>query len=149
MTPVLYILMRTDLPSMNAGKAMAQASHASNAFVKMAEGDPHPERASLTKAWAEETKQGFGTVLVLGCNGEQMKRIVADARTNILIAGLVLDPTYPYRVSGEIANIIDPENVYDNTKEVTLVRAEHTCGFVFGDKDGLAGSVVAELRLHP
>ena len=30
---VLYILMRQDLPSMNAGKAMAQASHASNAFI--------------------------------------------------------------------------------------------------------------------
>ena len=33
MTPVLYILMRTDMNSMNPGKAMAQASHASNAFI--------------------------------------------------------------------------------------------------------------------
>ena len=31
--PVLYILMRKDLKSMNPGKAMAQASHAANAFV--------------------------------------------------------------------------------------------------------------------
>ena len=30
---VLYILMRTDMDSLNPGKAMAQASHASNAFV--------------------------------------------------------------------------------------------------------------------
>ena len=37
MTPVLYILMRTDMDSMNPGKAMAQASHASNAFVSNAE----------------------------------------------------------------------------------------------------------------
>ena len=33
MTAVLYILMRNDLNSLNSGKAMAQASHASNAFV--------------------------------------------------------------------------------------------------------------------
>ena len=35
MTPVLYILMRTDMTSLNAGKAMAQASHATNAFIPM------------------------------------------------------------------------------------------------------------------
>ena len=28
--PYLYILMRTDLPSLNPGKAMAQAAHAAN-----------------------------------------------------------------------------------------------------------------------
>ena len=149
MTPVLYILMRTDLPSMNAGKAMAQASHASNAFIDMAKDDIHQERLVLTKAWENETAQGFGTVLVLGCNGEQMRRIVADARSKFLIAGMVTDPSYPYRVSGEVANIIYPNGGYDNTKEVTLVRNEQTCAFVFGDKDGLAGTVVAELRLHP
>ena len=33
MTPLLYILMRNDMDSMNPGKAMAQASHASNQFV--------------------------------------------------------------------------------------------------------------------
>ena len=37
MTPVLYILMRTDLNSMNPGKAMAQASHAGSAFANNAE----------------------------------------------------------------------------------------------------------------
>jgi hypothetical protein len=29
----LYILMRNDLASMNVGRCMAQASHASNAFI--------------------------------------------------------------------------------------------------------------------
>lgn len=141
--------MRTDLPSMNAGKAMAQASHASNAFVDMAKDDIHDERAALTKAWQNETPQGFGTVLVLGCNGEQMSRIVLEARAKFLIAGTVVDPSYPYRVTGEVANLIHPHGAYDNSKEVTLFRNEKTCGFVFGDKDGLAGNVVAELRLHP
>lgn len=31
---VLYILMRADLSNMNAGRAMAQASHASNQFIE-------------------------------------------------------------------------------------------------------------------
>ena len=40
--PVLYIIMRNDLDSMNPGKAMAQASHASNAFVtKIDKEDPY------------------------------------------------------------------------------------------------------------
>ena len=33
MKNILYIFMRNDLPSMNAGKAMAQASHASSQLV--------------------------------------------------------------------------------------------------------------------
>ena len=33
MKNILYIFMRNDLPSMNVGKAMAQASHASSQLV--------------------------------------------------------------------------------------------------------------------
>ena len=42
--PVLYILMRNDMKSMNPGKAMAQASHASNAFVNTASDSDNAER---------------------------------------------------------------------------------------------------------
>ena len=38
MNPILYILMRTDMTSLNAGKAMAQASHATNAFIQESDG---------------------------------------------------------------------------------------------------------------
>ena len=31
--PVLYILMRSDMVSLNPGKAMAQAAHAANCFT--------------------------------------------------------------------------------------------------------------------
>jgi len=149
--------MRTDLPSMNAGKAMAQASHASNAFVKMAEGDLHEIRAQMTEQWKTETSQGFGTVLVLAATQKEIEDAVEAARLNMLIAGQVTDPTYPYRVDNiEIANLIPtsvdtaPRSVPLDTKTpVTLYRREVTCGFIFGDKDDYAGEVVKHLKLHP
>ena len=61
MTPVLYILMRNDLPSMNAGKAMAQASHASNAMVHNSDCDAFK---GMVKEWQGETPQGFGTLVL-------------------------------------------------------------------------------------
>lgn len=158
MNPVLYILMRTDLATMNAGKAMAQASHASNAFVKMAEGDLHEKRSELTDQWKKETPQGFGTVLVLAATGSEIDTAVEAARVNMFIAGKVMDPTYPYRVdSGEIANLIPtsldtvprPE-IIDPKAPVTLYRNEMTCGFIFGDKEELdALRIVSHLKLHP
>ena len=67
---VLYILMRTDMDSMNPGKAMAQASHASNAFVFRF------GKENLVKQWQGETQQGFGTVLVLDVPGVQINDVV-------------------------------------------------------------------------
>ena len=55
----LYILMRNDLDSMKAGRAAAQASHASNAFIhKFGKNEE-------VKEWANQTPQGFGTAIVL------------------------------------------------------------------------------------
>jgi peptidyl-tRNA hydrolase len=150
MTPVLYILMRTDLPSMNAGKAMAQASHASNAFIHQSAlfkaSDP-----VMVKQWYNETKQGFGTVLVLAANGGQINSIIEKAKeTEGVIAGKVIDPTYPYQVTGEIANLINKDTpIYKGDGMFTLYREEVTCAYLFGDKDGAAGGLVAELKLHP
>ncbi len=149
--PVLYILMRTDLPSMNAGKAMAQASHASNAFLHDAKTNwkLFQEETEMVELWQKETAQGFGTVLTLAATLEQIQETMRNCGLNLVIHGLVLDPSYPYRVMGEIANVIYPQGGYDNTKEVTLVRPEITCAYVFGDKDGIAGGKVSGLKLHP
>jgi peptidyl-tRNA hydrolase len=146
MTPVLYILMRTDLPSMNAGKGMAQASHASNAFIH--QGSTHQKAA--IKEWQKETAQGFGTVLVLGATGPQVNELTAKARTLGFAADIVIDPTYPYRVTGEVASLISPNEIFENTKEYTLVRKETTCGYVFGYKEEIdASGLLKDLKLHP
>ena len=74
MEPILYILMRNDMTSMNPGKAMAQASHASNQFVATLPRDAR----DIYNEWLQ--CEGFGTVL---------------ARSLDLVSGVVHDPTYP------------------------------------------------------
>lgn len=131
MTPVLYILMRTDLDSMNPGKAMAQASHASNAFVHLAEVGGWAED-ELYQTWTDQTRQGFGTVLVLGVNEAQMKTAVDIAYSLNYVSDIVNDPTYPLR-DGDCTHFIPLD----------------TCGFVFGNKDdSVLQSILGNFELH-
>jgi len=141
--PVLYILMRNDLASMNAGKGMAQASHASNAFLKhlndtvfdLLEDDDviGHEIERLANIWQLETNQGFGTVLVLGVDETQMRTAVNIAQKLDYVAGVVHDPTYPL-VDGDVCHFLRLD----------------TCAYIFGDKnDPVLSAIVARFSLHP
>lgn len=135
--PVLYILMRNDLASMNPGKAMAQASHASNAFVKHVEsledGCPEAQCICMSYAWKNETPQGFGTVLVLGLNEDQMNSVVKVAQTLNFVSGVINDPSYP---------LVDGDTVHFMNLD--------TCGYVFGDKnDPVLVAILQNFNLHP
>lgn len=123
--PILYILARNDLASMNPGKLAAQASHASNAFVhhfhafaqeqnSKAKTPLFEECSKAFYNWEHSTSQGFGTVIVLE---GKMREINLSVKTLInmnYIAGIIHDPTYP---------ILDGEVVH----HVPL----DTCGYVF------------------
>ena len=93
MTPFLYILMRTDLASMNAGKAVAQGAHAANVFQTRIQEGSDDGLKSILREWQEDRM--FGTTITLGVNEAQMTRIV-DYQQNFMaargtsIAGLVL-----------------------------------------------------------
>ena len=134
MTPVLYILMRTDMDSMNPGKAMAQASHASNAFVSNAEPGYNVDE-ELFNAWQESTTQGFGTVLVLGVNEAQMRTAVEVAESfgvDKFPGDIIHDPTYPLQ-DGDTTHFIPVD----------------TCGYIFGDKDDpVLQSIIGNFELH-
>ena len=140
--PVLYILMRNDMDSMNAGKGMAQASHASNAFVNRIVDDQaniNDETIALNNVetlyneWADETSQGFGTVLVLAVNEASMNTAVEVAESLGFMSGVVHDPTYPIR-DGEVCHFIPID----------------TCAYVFGDKnDPKLKWVLDNFPLHP
>jgi peptidyl-tRNA hydrolase len=146
----LYILMRTDLQSMNAGKGMAQAAHASNQFVHL-----NPKENSV-KLWQRQTQWGFGTTIVLGATKDQLTESFMIAKhCQGVLTGLVVDPTYPYIVSKEVFDLL-PESVHTSTPvvkddgSVFLCRKEVTCGYVFlstdcPDKDRILG----KLKLHP
>jgi len=120
MTAVLYLIMRNDLSSMNAGKLAAQASHGSNAFVHhfhayMQDANAKPvSRVSLSDVeatnkafyeWENATSQGFGTVLVLEAKMKDVYPVIDLFAKNDHIAGIIHDPTYPI-VDGEIVHHI-------------------------------------------
>jgi len=146
----LYILMRNDLPSMNAGKAMAQAAHAAN---------------HLTAEWPDSLgvkeysnrDNPFGTAIVLSVNKatliDRIKR--AQMRMGTVPFGPVWDTTYPFDTTTEIAALIPkktltaPTLVKDNGRAVCF-RKEITCGYVFvaaGSTDAM--ELVGDLPLHP
>lgn len=153
--PVLYILMRNDLASMNAGKGMAQASHASNAFVRhMNREETSDEQKKLFVKWELETEQGFGTVLVLGVNETQMRTAVDIAEKLDYVAGVVHDPTYPILVPLELGMTLaemDNHSVFEVGEKANYVTIPlDTCAYIFGDKnDPVLGAMVGCFPLHP
>ncbi len=136
--PLLYILIRTDLESMNPGKAVSQGVHSGHQFVheveKMRDGiddvsiqgtqeDEFPEEYKNIKMydyWATRTGNGFGTTICLGVDEDMLHRIVEAGETMGLFAGVTHDPSYPLR-DGDVTHFIPLD----------------TCGFIFGDKDKL------------
>jgi peptidyl-tRNA hydrolase len=109
--PVLYILLRNDIDSMNPGKLAAQASHASNAFVynvnkwrdwphSMASGEaekttPTGPNISGFLEWQKTTPQGFGTVLTLEGKMSDICDTVNIFSSLGYFAEIIHDPTYP------------------------------------------------------
>lgn len=130
--PRLYVLMRTDMESMNAGKAMAQSAHAANMFQTLC-GD-ESRGLGAYNAWFTQTSQGFGTTIVLAVSSEsELFTQIQRAKDLHLMAGIVHDPTYPVR-DGAVTHLI-PVN---------------TCGFVFVPEPELAArTFLGELNLHP
>jgi len=105
----LYILMRTDLASMNPGKGMAQAAHAANAMIHDWQGDEDVDN------WQAQTSQGFGTTITLAVPTEgALVDMVAIADALGYPAALVHDPSYPVR-DGEVTHLLPID----------------TCGYVF------------------
>jgi peptidyl-tRNA hydrolase len=144
---ILYILMRNDLPSLNAGKAMAQASHASNAFIKSF------GNAKSVKPWINETPQGFGTVIVLSANEKQVNEIIQNSENANVLSELIVDPTYPYIVNNEVAALIDAKHhtvapIVKTDGTVVLHRKEITCAYVYGSKEDCK-KILGHLPLHP
>ena len=129
----LYILMRNDLPSMNNGKAMAQAAHAANDFVYRF-GEVLP---AVTEDWMSKDYP-FGTTIVLAVDQYVLNdRIKSAAAKSGVPCGFVWDQTYPYTVANkELADLIDIRHhtapyVVKENGSVIMFRNEVTCGYIF------------------
>lgn len=133
--PVLYILMRTDLASMNPGKGMAQACHAANFFAFRAFNSQYESVKELYNEWCTSTPQSFGTTIVLDAGNivaihEILEKIRLVDKT--VPTGIVFDPTYPL-VDGSTVHLLPIE----------------TCAFVFIDKNNTDVKFLLDtLKLH-
>lgn len=145
---VLYALMRTDLPSLGAGKAIAHAAHIGNQFTwrevvepMMAGQEPNPDIIEWHKL-----ARGFGTAIALGDKNqldiETINKVVEAAKKMGFIADHVVDPTYPYLVDKEIFKLLD-ESIHTEAPvpgpngHMVCFREEISCAYVFGEKDSL------------
>lgn len=131
MQPILYILMRTDMESLNPGKAVAQGSHATSLFEEDSRGHEDIYFRSLRSKWAME--EGFGTTIVLGVNSEiDLKARIETAKKNHkkVIADVMIDPTYPLRDGN-----------------ATHLFPVASCGYIFGAREDIA-PYIEDLELY-
>lgn len=128
---IQYILMRSDLASLNAGKACAQAAHAANMCVASIDTPPEHELTKMLREWEDETSNGFGTTIVLAVDERKLRSRIAYAKHLGLHAGILHDPTYP---------LMDGASLH-------LIPLD-TCGFIFARKSD-AFPVVGDLSLYP
>jgi len=124
----LYIIMREDLPDLNPGKGMAQAAHAQALFTQgMLDHYDYED-------WCG--KDGFGRTLVVIDTLENIKHVTDNVLDGH--AGIVVDPTYPYR------------NYHGNL----FTTSTETCGWFFStpymrEEHPLKSEMVSNMRLHP
>lgn len=152
----LYLLCRTDMPSMGHGKTVAQAAHAANQFA-----EEHIIKPLLNEVLPNDTvmdwrtqADGFGTTITLDVSSRTDMEAVVEAANELRFrAGIVIDPTYPYVVDREMFALIpkdvhtdDPVFLGDGT--VLCFRNEATTAYVFGDKRDLE-VLLKRFRLLP
>ena len=99
---VAYILARTDLPSMNYGKTMAQIHHAGVQMLSK-----HPN-STWVKSYISEGSaggaDGFSTTIVLGATLSEIETAIARLKSVSCLYGIIVDPTYPFVVESEISS---------------------------------------------
>lgn len=136
MADVLYIVMRNDLPSLNPGKLAAQAAHVANVAVKRGARD-------VVRRWERQTRQGFGTTIVLGAELDFIERW--------MLPHAVVDPTYPCDIPYEVgSHLVDNgyrRSVYldSDHKRAVYLRREIIGAWHIGERLAIFDS----LELYP
>ena len=126
---------------MVVGRCMAQAAHAADACRK-----EHGNHIDY-KTWAKQTKQGFGTVIVLAASLPVIAYIFHESPLNVWnVKGYITDPDYCIRVTPEVSHLLSQN--YDATfcrytfdydrsddKGICISRPEVTCAYILGTKE--------------
>ena len=140
--------MRNDLPSLGAGRAAAQASHASNAFIHKF------GNVDTVRRWQAQTPQGFGTAIVLSASKKEIGDTLTEcSNTGVTECDEIIDPDYVIPISSEIIPYIDTHvlNMFEPSKtdsgKYFFHRTEITCAYVFGYKEKLS-SLLSKFPLY-
>lgn len=114
--PTLYVWIRSDLESMNTGKACAQVAHAASQAAHLMHGGFATKKQNESyKKWENSAEDegktlgisssftyGFGTTIVLdGGSGNELEDVYNNLRnipkTFVELCGKIVDPSYPVR----------------------------------------------------
>ena len=166
MNPILYLLMRNDLPSMNPGKLAAQAAHVANKFIEDIRDQKTQDIWSyfndMLKEWQGD--RGFGTTITLGIDGHSLACVNERNIPDDSMFGPVSDPTYPMLIPFEAGQALkfwgwkDDDNLqlYNNiilneeNQTAILLRDELVGAYLFGDKESLSKwDLINNLSLYP
>lgn len=153
---VLAVLLRSDLPSLNPGKAVAHAAHAANQAVHELLELQRPglflEASPDVAAWARATPSGFGTTIALDSKFVSLPRLARAMEGVNARTGVVGDERFAWKVDAEIGPLLDqslhtrapaPED-----RQWTCYRSAAVCAWAFGEKADLA-PVLGQFNLHP
>lgn len=154
-----YCLVRTDLPSLGAGKAIAHGMHAGNQMTWLEVATPLMEgkepNADVIE-WHNQAR-GFGTTIALGDKSQldlkTVQAVVDAAKKMGFVADVVVDTSYPYLVDKEIVPFMDASvhtmpPTYGPPGKMVCFRKEITTAYVFGDKAELT-VLLARFGLYP
>jgi hypothetical protein len=163
--PYLYILMRTDLDSLNEGKAIAQGTHAGHVFSHRVTALRRQFGWSLGSGYitydaAEEkgfvsTKQYYDRVInTLVLVEEWEKQAVRTPGFGVTITldieneKRLHDVVTGLNKMGVFAGVAHDETYPVNDGEITHLIPVTTCGYAFGNKPDMA-VILAQFDLHP
>jgi hypothetical protein len=132
----VYVLVRTDLPSLTPGKAMAQVHHAG--VQMMANHGHHPLVQEYVQTGNAQGANGFNTTIVLGACRQEIHNVMLMAEFKSILFNSVVDPSYPFWVESEEIAMLIPQT--DGTRvikhmcqgKVLMVREELTCAWFLG-----------------
>lgn len=107
--PVLYVVMRTDIPQMNPGKAIAQGMHGQSLIADSfaidavnADEDNWSSKVTAYQKWLDQAN-GFGTTIVLEASQDEWNEALENNaefrrafRPDLSYCNEIRDPTYPY-----------------------------------------------------
>lgn len=153
----VYVLARTDLPSLNSGKLAAQVHHAG--VQMMGKYSRRQLVQDYIKAGKEQGAVYFNTTIVLGAAKADILQCLQTAShidESTIVFNSITDPSYPFFIENmEVASLILPNAQTEIVKtmddgRVLMTREELTCAWFLGDRnDQIFRNLFEGLSLHP